>query len=354
MARLFSPLDIRSVHFKNRIFVSPMCMYSAEDGKVNDWHFTHAATRAIGGAALFIVEATAISPGGRISFGDAGLWNDQQIDSFSRLARTITKNGAVAGIQLAHAGRKASCARPWEGGYQLKLDKNGWETIAPSSIPFKDTDRQPKELSPNGINKIIDDFVSAAERAQKAGFKVLEIHMAHGYLLHSFLSPVSNHRKDEYGASFKNRIRLPMRVAKSVREVWPDDLPLFVRLSTTDYLENGWDIQQSILFAKELRMLGIDFIDCSSGMISPAEKIPFAPGFQVPFAQQIKHESEIITGAVGLITESAQADTIIKTKQADAVLLARQLLRDPYWPLNAARELGIELEWPKQYSRAKP
>jgi len=354
MAGLFLPLEIRSVHFKNRIFVSPMCMYSAEDGKVNDWHFTHAATRAIGGAALFIVEATAISPEGRISFGDAGLWNDQQIDSFSRLARTITKNGAVAGIQLAHAGRKASCARPWEGGHQLKLDKNGWETIAPSSIPFKDTDRQPKELSPNGINKIIDDFVCAAQRAQKAGFKVLEIHMAHGYLLHSFLSPVSNHRKDEYGDSFKNRIRLPMQVAKSVREVWPDDLPLFVRLSSTDYLENGWDIQQSILFAKELKMLGIDFIDCSSGMISPAETIPFAPGFQVPFAQQIKHESEIITGAVGLITESAQADTIIKTKQADAVLLARQLLRDPYWPLNAARELGIELEWPKQYSRAKP
>ena len=242
---------------------------------------------------------------------------------------------------------------PWEGSHQLKLDEGGWETLGPSPIPFNSDDQAPKEISLSDINIIIDDFVSAAQRALKAGFQVLEIHMAHGYLLHSFLSPVSNHRKDEYGDSFDNRIRLPMQVARAVRNVWPEELPLFVRLTGTDYLENSWDISQAIMLATKLKNIGVDLIDCSSGFIAPNEKVPFAPGFQVPLAAKIRHEAKITTGAVGLITQSYQADTVICTGQADVVLLARQLLRDPYWPLKAAEELGIDISWPSQYERAR-
>ena len=353
MTGLFTPLQIRSVEFKNRIFVSPMCQYSAHNGLVNEWHFTHAATRAVGGSALFIVEATSVSAEGRISRGDAGIWDDMHITPMRTLADTITKNGAIAGIQLAHAGRKASCTRPWEGSHQLKIDKGGWETLGPSSIPFNSDDRSPQEITLTDIKTIINDFVHATQRVLKAGFQVLEIHMAHGYLLHSFLSPVTNHRKDEFGDSFNNRIRLPMQIVEAVRDIWPDELPLFVRLSGTDYIEHGWDISQAIKFAKKLKSIGVDFIDCSSGFIASYEKVPFAPGFQVPLASKIRHETGLITGAVGLITQSYQADTIVRTGQADVVLLARQLLRDPYWPLKAARELGYDLPWPPQYERAK-
>jgi 2,4-dienoyl-CoA reductase-like NADH-dependent reductase (Old Yellow Enzyme family) len=354
MAHLFSPLKIKSIEFKNRIVVSPMCEYSSEDGFANDWHLVHLGSRAVGGAGLIITEATAVSPEGRITASDLGIYKDKHIEKLKQITDFIHAHGAIAGTQLAHAGRKASHQAPWDGGKQIKADQpGGWESIGPSAIAFTDSEDAPLELDKAGIEKVKADFKAAAARAIKAGFKVIELHGAHGYLLHEFLSPLSNQRTDEYGGSFENRIRLLLEVIASVQEVWPEDLPLFVRISATDWTEGGWTGDDSAALAKVLKTKGVDLIDCSTGGNVATAKIPVGPGYQVPFSEQVRKEADILTGAVGMITEPLQADSIIRNGHADMIIIAREFLRDPYFPLRAAHELNHEVKWPVQYERAK-
>ena len=353
MSRLFTPLQIRSITFKNRIFVSPMCQYTCRDGMPNEWHLVHLGSRAVGGAALVIVEATGVSPEGRISPWDCGLWNDRQAEAFKPITAFIKSQHCVPGIQLAHAGRKASTAAPWRGGGTVALNDGGWQPLAPSALPFSDASPMPREMTAEEIQQVVDQFADAAARALAAGFEVLELHMAHGYLLHEFLSPLSNRRTDRFGGDLDNRMRLPLMVAEAVRQQWPAHLPLFVRISCTDWVDGGWDLAQSIQLCRRLKPMGIDLIDCSSAALVPHAKIPVAPGFQTPLAAAIRKEADIATGAVGLITEAVQAEQILATGQADAVLLGREMLRQPYWPLKAARELGQDIDWPSQYARAK-
>jgi 2,4-dienoyl-CoA reductase-like NADH-dependent reductase (Old Yellow Enzyme family) len=353
MSALFSPLTIKSITLKNRICISPMCQYSCKDGFANDWHLVHLGSRAIGGAALIIQEATAVSPEGRISAGDAGLYKDEHIEKWEQIVSFIHANGSIAGIQLAHAGRKASAAEPWNGGRQIKESAGGWQTLSASAIPFYETDDVPQALDIIGIQKVKDDFRDAAVRAVKAGYKVIEIHAAHGYLINQFLSPLSNKRTDEYGGSFENRIRLLMEIVTEIRSVWPDILPLFVRISATDWADGGWNENDSVKLSLLLKDTGVDLIDCSSGGAVPHVKIPVGPGYQVQFAEQIKKESGILTGAVGMITAAMQANEIIEKQQADVVFIARESLRDVYFPMHAANILGDEIKWPEQYERAK-
>ena len=355
MAGLFDPLAIREVKFANRVFVSPMCEYSSEDGFANDWHLVHLGSRAVGGAGLVLTEATAVLPEGRISPQDLGIWSDDHIKTLSRIVTFIHEQGSVAGMQLAHAGRKASTYRPWESPGAVPESEGGWKNVvAPSAIPFADNYPMPQALTVDGIQEIIGAFAHAARRACEAGFRVLEIHGAHGYLIHEFLSPLSNHRDDAYGGSFENRTRFIREIVTAVRASWPNGAPLFVRISATDWVEGGWDLQQSIELAHGLKQLGVDLIDCSSGGSVPHAKIPAGPGYQTPFARQIRERAEILTGAVGMITSPVQAEQIIATGEADAILMAREFLRDPYWPLRAAKELGQSISWPVQYLRAAP
>ena len=353
MPKLFSPLTIKSIGLKNRIVVSPMCQYSSEEGFANDWHLVHLGSRAVGGAALVIAEATAVSSEGRITASDLGIWNDEHIPNLRRIAEFIHRNGSVAGIQLAHAGRKASTVAPWEGGTYVKRSEGGWQTVAPSAVPFREGDELPKALTDVQIRQVALEFAAAAERALEAGFKVLELHAAHGYLIHQFLSPLSNIRNDRYGGTFENRIRFLLEVLQAVQKVWPDDLPLFVRISATDWAEGGWDIEQTVELVHILKEQGVDLIDCSSGGLVNYAKINVGPGYQVQFSERVKHDAGILTGAVGLITNAEQAESILQAEKADVIILARQLLRDPYFPLHAARMLGEEIEWPVQYERAK-
>ncbi len=350
---LFSPLEIRGVRFRNRIAVSPMCEYSCEDGFANDWHLVHLGSRAAGGAALVLTEATAVEERGQISPADLGIWKDDHIEPLARIAAFVRAHGAVPGIQLAHAGRKASTSEPWRNAGALILPENGgWTPVAPSPIPFRESEPAPLELTRAEIAKIVDAFAKAATRALAAGLQVIEIHAAHGYLLDEFLSPLANHRTDEYGGSFDNRIRIVLEVIAAIRSVWPDSLPLFMRISATDWVPGGWEIGDSLELARRVKPLGVDLIDCSSGGMVPHAKISPAPGYQVPFAEQIRRETGILTGAVGMITEPEQADKIIAGEQADMVLLAREFLRDPYWPLRAAKALGAATQPPVQYQRA--
>ena len=354
MTRLFSPLKIKDVEFKNRIFVSPMCQYSCDNGLPDDWHLVHLGTRAVGGAGLVIAEATAVSPEGRISPGDCGIWSEAHTEAFKPIAAFIEAQGAVPGIQIAHAGRKASTDLPWRGGRPLPDGKEGWQPIAPSPVAFDEASAVPREMTAADMDRVVAEFTAAAERSLAAGFKVLELHLAHGYLLHEFLSPLTNRRQDQWGGSLENRLSFPLRVAAAVRDVWPENLPLFVRISCTDWVDNGWDLAQSIDLCGRLKALGVDFIDCSSGGTVPDARIPAGPGFQAVFSAVIREAVGIATGAVGLITAPAQAEQVLVTGQADAVLLGREFLRTPYWPLLAAVDLGVDLEWPDQYKRAKP
>ena len=352
MSKLFSPLKIRDITLKNRIVVSPMCQYSSVNGFANDWHFVHLGSRAIGGAGLVFTEATAVSPEGRITPDDLGIWSDDHIGKLKEIVSFIHKHDSVAGIQLAHAGRKASCSSPWKGGKQLTGEQNGWQTVAPGDIPFIKGILPPEPLTKEGIKKVISDFVTAARRALAAGFRIIEIHGAHGYLLHEFLSPLSNNRTDEYGGSFENRTRMILEVVNAVRSVWPESNPLFVRISSTDWTEGGWTIEDSVKLAALLKGKEVDLIDCSSGGNIFHAKVPVGPGYQVPFSQAIR-ATGIQTGAVGLITSAAQAEAILREDKADLVFMARELLRNPYFPLQAAKELGDEINWPEQYVRAK-
>jgi 2,4-dienoyl-CoA reductase-like NADH-dependent reductase (Old Yellow Enzyme family) len=353
MALLFEPIRIRNIILKNRIVVSPMCQYSSVDGFANDWHLVHLGTRAVGGAALVFTEATAVSPEGRITPDDLGIWKDDHIDFLKRITGFIKENGAVPGIQLAHAGRKASHVSPWKGRHPLKENEGGWQTLAPSAIAYREGEPLPKEMTIQEIHQGIKDFGSAAERALEAGFQVFEIHAAHGYLINEFLSSASNKRTDEFGGSFDNRIRLLLRIVKEMRTIITNNLPLFVRISVTDWVEGGWDENDSVALAKILKEIGVDVIDCSSGGNSHEQKIPVAPMYQVPFSEKIKKESGILTAAVGLITTANEAENILKDKKADLIVMARQLLREPYFPLQAAKELGVDVPWPVQYERAK-
>lgn len=354
MPHLFSPIKIKKIEFKNRLVVSPMCEYSSEDGFANDWHLVHLGSRAIGGAALVIAEATAVSPEGRITAGDLGIYKDDHIIKLKQITDFIHGHDAIAGIQLAHAGRKASHEIPWKGGAQIHSDQpGGWKTVAPSAVPFIENEEAPAALDKAGIEKVKSDFKGATVRAMRAGFKVIELHAAHGYLIHEFLSPLSNRRTDEYGGSFENRVRLLLEITETVRSVWPDENPLFVRISASDWTEGGWSADDSVALAKILLTKGVDLVDCSSGGNVPNAKIPIKPGYQVEFSEKIKVETDMLTGAVGLITEAVQADSIIRQGQADLVIMARELLRDPYFPLRAAHQLGHEVKWPVQYERAK-
>jgi 2,4-dienoyl-CoA reductase-like NADH-dependent reductase (Old Yellow Enzyme family) len=350
--KLFETYNQRSLIFRNRIVVSPMCQYSATDGIPNHWHLVHLGSRAVGGAAAVIAEATAVSAEGRISAHDTGIWNDTQVQAWQPIAAFIAEQGAIPGVQLAHAGRKASVSRPWEGGSALSAEQGAWQTVAPSAIPFDKHWHVPQALDAAGIRKVVADFRAAAVRAREAGFKLIELHGAHGYLLHQFMSPLSNHRDDEYGGSFENRTRLVREVITAVRDVWPAELPLWLRISATDWAEGGWNIDDSVRLAGELSALGVDLVDVSSGGLVPHVRIPVGPGYQVPFAARIRHEARIATGAVGLITEPAQADGIIAGGGADVVLIARASLRDPYFPRRAAQELGATIVAPVQYQRA--
>jgi 2,4-dienoyl-CoA reductase-like NADH-dependent reductase (Old Yellow Enzyme family) len=350
---ILSSLAIRGVTFRNRIVMSPMCQYSATDGMANDWHLVHLGSRAAGGVALVMVEATAVTPEGRITPGDMGIWDDRHIEPLARIARFVQDQGAVAGIQLAHAGRKASCDLPWKGGARLKTQaEGGWTVVAPSPIPFSEGDPDPVPLDEAGIEGVVAAFDAGARRALRAGFRLIEIHAAHGYLLHEFLSPLSNHRQDSYGGSLENRMRLVLRVAAQLRKLMPQELPLFVRISATDWETGGWDADQSVILARRLCELGVDLIDVSSGALVPKARIPVAKGYQVPFARKIRDEAGIMTGAVGMITETAHANEIITGGDADLVFLARELLRQPYWALRAEQELGTDPAWPTQYGYA--
>ncbi len=353
MSLLFTPLTIRQVTFRNRVFVSPMCQYSSDNGLPSDWHLVHLGSRAVGGAGLVVQEATAVSAEGRISPSDMGIWSDEHAVRLSRITRFIVSEGGVPGIQLAHAGRKASTSAPWDGGRTVDPRDGGWQPIAPSAIPFGPDFPQPREMTVDDMDTVCDQFIAAAGRAERAGYQVVEVHAAHGYLLHQFLSPLSNRRNDEYGGSLENRVRFPLRVIEAVREVWPGSRPVFVRISATDYVEGGWDLEQSIEFARRLKERKIDLVDCSSGGAAPEAKPAVGPGYQTPFAAAIRAQADIMTAAVGLITEPCQAETILATGQADAVVLGREMLRDPYWPLHAARRLRADVRWPKQYLRAR-
>ncbi len=354
-ARLFDPFTLRSVTLRNRIGVSPMCQYSSEDGLANDWHLVHLGGRAAGGAGLVMAEATAVSPEGRITPGCAGLWADRQVEPLARINRFVKSQGAVPGIQIGHAGRKASAARPWEGGQHLPDDAGGWPTLAPSALAFgAGLPKVPRAMSEDEISWVQGAFRATAARALAAGYEWLELHSAHGYLAHEFLSPLSNRRADAYGGGFDNRIRFLLETTRAVREVWPEPLPLAVRLSCTDWVPGGWDIEQSIDLARCLKVEGVDLIDCSAGGLVPDAVVPEGPGYQVLFAERVRREAKIATAAVGLITGPAQADEIVRNGRADLVLLARELLRDAEWPLRAARELGqaAALAPPVQYARA--
>lgn len=352
MSKLFERLKLRGVEFRNRIWVSPMCQYSSQDGMPNDWHLVHLGSRATGGAGLVIMEATAVSPEGRISPSDAGIWSDEHARAYQKITAFIKSQGSIAGIQIAHAGRKASTAEPWNGGKIVDEGYGGWETVAPSAISFADDYPQPREMTKADIEQATEDFVAAAKRAINAGFEVIEIHAAHGYLFHEFLSPLSNKRTDEYGGTLENRMRFPLETARRVRAAVPENLPVFVRISATDWTEGGWDLEQSIEFCRELKNIGIDLIDVSTGGNVPDAPIPIAPGYQVPFAAEIRKQVGIATAAVGMISEPQQAEEVLQKGEADAVLLAREFLRDPYFPFRAAKELGGEVDVPKQYGRA--
>lgn len=350
---LLSPLKIRGVTLRNRIVMSPMCQYIANEGFADDWHLVHLGSRASGGAALIFVEATAVTRDGRITSGDLGIWSDEHIEPLARIARFVQKQGAVPGIQLAHAGRKASCDLPWKGGAGLKTpETGGWPVVGPSAIAFDAGNPVPTALDQAGIDSIVAAFEAATRRSLAAGFQVIEVHAAHGYLLHEFLSPLSNQRTDEYGGSLENRMRLTLRVAEAVRKIVPAELPVFVRISATDWAEGGWDADQSVVLAKRLKELGIDLIDVSSGALVPNARIPVGKGYQVPLARKIRDESGIMTGAVGLITETNYANEIVTGGDADLVFIARELLREPYWALKAYQELGAEAPWPISYGYA--
>jgi 2,4-dienoyl-CoA reductase-like NADH-dependent reductase (Old Yellow Enzyme family) len=350
---LLSPLTIRGVTFRNRIVMSPMCQYSADDGLANDWHLVHLGSRAAGGVGLVMVEATAVTAEGRITPKDMGIWGEQHVEPLARIARFVHSQGAIGGIQLAHAGRKASCEPPWLGGARLKTpEAGGWTVVGPSSIPFNEGDPPPVELDEAGISGVVFAFENAVRRALTAGFKLIEVHAAHGYLLHEFLSPLSNRRTDQYGGRLENRMRLTLRVCERVRALVPAELPVFVRISATDWVEGGWDADQSVILAQRLKDLGIDLIDVSSGALTPKARIPVGKGFQVPFARRIRAEAGIMTGAVGLITEARYANEIITGGDADLVFIARELLREPYWAMKAQPELGEEQSWPIQYGYA--
>ena len=349
---LFAPLTIRGVTLRNRIAVSPMCQYSSDDGFANDWHLVHLGSRSVGGAALVMAEATAVEAHGRISPRDLGIWKDEHIESLSRIAAFLKHQGAVAGIQIAHAGRKGSTRVPWEGGAPIPQEQGGWQTVAPSAIPFRPGEPAPSELSAAGIRNIAEAFAAGAGRARQAGFEVVEIHGAHGYLINEFLSPLSNHRNDGYGGSFENRIRFALEVVDAVRRNWPESQPLFMRISATDWAEGGWTPDDSVALAKRVRARGVDLVDCSSGGNAHDAKIQLVPGYQVPFAERIRREAGVLTGAVGLITDARQAEEIIQAGRADLVLMAREFLRDPYWPLHAAPLLEADAPAPVQYGRA--
>ncbi|MBW8807940.1 NADH:flavin oxidoreductase/NADH oxidase [Lysobacter capsici] len=352
MSRLFAPLSQRSLTLRNRLVVSPMCQYSAVDGVPNNWHLVHLGSRAVGGAGLVMTEACAVSPQARISPADTGLWNAAQAEAWHRISCFLRSREAAVGVQLAHAGRKASVAAPWLGGKGVAAQDGGWTPVAPSALAFGEDSPQPRALEPIDIRNVIDDFAAAAQRALDACFQLVEIHAAHGYLLHQFLSPLSNQREDRYGGSFENRTRLLREVLVAVREVWPERLPLWLRISATDWADGGWDIEQSVELARIVKDLGVDLIDVSSGGLVPHVRIPVEPGYQVPFSARIRREAGIATGAVGLITRAAQAEKIVADEEADVVLLARELLRDPYFPLRAAHELGANVHVPEQYQRA--
>ncbi len=353
MSRLFEPLTVKSVTLPNRIVVSPMCQYSSEDGFAGDWHLVHLGSRAVGGAGLIISEACAVSPEGRITPWDLGIWKDEHIEGLRRITRFLEQHGSVPGIQLAHAGRKASTSQPWTGGKTLSAAEGGWEVVGPSAIPFREGGLVPHALSTSEIGQVVKDFQAAARRARQAGYRLIEIHAAHGYLIHEFLSPLSNHRSDAYGGPLANRMRLLLEIIAAVQEVWPADLPLFVRISATDWTAGGWDLAQSVELARELKRAGVDLVDCSTGGNVHHATIPAGPGYQVPFAREIREQSGIATGAVGMITSAAQAEQILVEGSADLVILARELLRDPYFPLHAAHEFKVDVPWPVQYLRAK-
>ncbi|HEY6094868.1 MAG TPA: NADH:flavin oxidoreductase/NADH oxidase [Gallionellaceae bacterium] len=354
MSKLFSPYTLREVEFRNRIFVSPMCQYSAQDGLANTWHLVHLGSRAVGGAGMVMVEATAVTPEGRISPHDMGMWSASHAEALTPIAHFIREHGAVPGIQLAHAGRKASTDAPWLSRGALTPANGGWQVVAPSALAFSAGSPQPRELAASELDGVVAAFVAAAQRSLQAGFEVVEVHMAHGYLLHQFLSPLSNHRTDAWGGSLENRARLPLQVVRAVRAAWPQHLPLLVRISATDWVEGGWDLAQTVQLCRWLKEAGVDMIDCSTGGLVADAKVPAGPGFQTPFATAIGREAGIAVGTVGLITSPEQAEQIVATGQADAVFMARELLRDPYWPLHAARKLGVDVKWPLQYERAKP
>lgn len=353
MSKLFSPITIKNITLKNRIVVSPMCQYSSVDGFANDWHLVHLGSRAVGGAGLLISEATAVSPEGRISPDDLGIWKDEHIEKLQQITSFIKAQNAVAGIQLAHAGRKASTHAPWKGSGEVKADAGGWQTVSASAIPFSDTYPKPVALDENGIKKVITDFGKAAKRALEAGFEVIEIHAAHGYLIHQFLSPLSNSRVDQYGGSFENRIRLLLEIVAEIKTVWPEELPLFTRISATDWAEGGWNDDDAVNLAKILKENGVDVIDTSTGGLVSYAKISVGPAYQLPFATRVKEETGIITGTVGMITEAAQAETILVSQDADLIFMARELLRNPYFPLLSGPKLHENVSWPSQYERSK-
>ncbi|HET9840266.1 MAG TPA: NADH:flavin oxidoreductase/NADH oxidase [Candidatus Angelobacter sp.] len=355
MAHLFEPLKMRSIELAHRIVVSPMCQYSSEDGFANDWHFVHLGSRAVGRAAAVITEATAVTADGRISPQDLGIWKDDHVEPLRRIFSFVAAHGSIPGMQLAHAGRKASTNQPWNGGKPISPAEGGWTPIfAPSSLPFAEAYQTPRALSVAEITEIVRAFAAAAQRAEAAGAKLIELHGAHGYLVHSFLSPLSNRRTDHYGGSFENRIRFACEIVAAVRKVWPEKYPLWVRISATDWVEGGWTVEESIELARLLKPMGVDLFDCSSGGNVAGVRIPVGPGYQVAFAEQVRRGAGVMTGAVGMITDPAQADQIVRGGQADVVILARQFLREPYWPLLAADALGQEIKWPVQYERAKP
>jgi 2,4-dienoyl-CoA reductase-like NADH-dependent reductase (Old Yellow Enzyme family) len=351
-AGLFTPLLIRGVTLPNRIAVSPMCEYSAEEGFANDWHLVHLGSRAVGGAGLVLTEATAVEPRGRISPSDLGIWTHQHIEPLARISRFVKQRGGIPGIQLAHAGRKASTDVPWRGGKPLSTEEDGWQPVGPSPIPFDHGYPTPIELSIADIQAIHDAFAVAAKRSLHAGFEVIELHAAHGYLAHEFLSPLSNHRTDIYGGSLENRMRFVLQLIDAVRTVWPERFPLFLRISATDWMEGGWNMDEAVELARSVRTRGVDLVDCSSGGNIAGAHIPVEPGYQVPFAARIRREAGILTGAVGMITGPTQADALVREHSADLVLLAREFLREPYWPIKAARELGVPFDVPDQYARA--
>ena len=351
---LFARLKLKSLELKNRIVVSPMCQYSSVDGFANDWHLVHLGSRAVGGAALIIAEATAVSPEARISPEDLGIWKDEHIEKLKQITGFIETQGSIPGIQLSHAGRKASTYPAWKGRGQVPLYQGGWKTVGASPIAFHEKEDAPQPLDKAGIEKVVQDFADAASRALQAGFKVIEIHAAHGYLVHQFLSPLSNTREDEYGGSFENRIRLLLEIVSALKKVWPEELPILVRISATDWAPGGWNIEESVQLSRILKEEGVALIDVSSGGLAAHQKIAVGPSYQVPFSARIRKETNVATGAVGLITSAPQAEEILQNGEADLIIMARELLRDPYFPLHAAHELGDDITWPIQYDRAKP